>query len=166
MLRNLCAALESSRKTLTSLSPAPSRWWAPCSSASPYSSSFSSLNQSDDPALATPPKLMVVQPRLRPEKLLQAKLNEALCLANSLEEQRDGYFHTDFFDKPLPPHLLVQNPSLKGHKPRAGSQKNLSFSLSAPPPPNFLYFMLCECALCFFQTPILGLEPLTPSNAI
>ncbi|WVY91423.1 hypothetical protein V8G54_036937 [Vigna mungo] len=56
-----------------------------------------------------PPKLLVVQPRLRPEKLLQAKLNEALCLANSLEDQRDGYFHTDFFDKPLPPHVLVQN---------------------------------------------------------
>ncbi|XP_050889317.1 GTP-binding protein At3g49725, chloroplastic-like [Lathyrus oleraceus] len=50
---------------------------------------------------------------------MQAKLNEALCLANSLEDQRDGYFHTDFFDKPLPPHVLVQNPSLKGHKPRA-----------------------------------------------
>ncbi|BAT80853.1 hypothetical protein LR48_Vigan07g033800 [Vigna angularis] len=56
-----------------------------------------------------PPKLLVVQPRMRPEKLLQAKLNEALCLANSLEDQRDGYFHTDFFDKPLPPHVLVQN---------------------------------------------------------
>ncbi|XP_050909302.1 GTP-binding protein At3g49725, chloroplastic [Lathyrus oleraceus] len=50
---------------------------------------------------------------------MDAKLNEALCLANSLEDQRDGYFHTDFFDKPLPPHVLVQNPSLKGHKPRA-----------------------------------------------
>nr|KYP73301.1 hypothetical protein KK1_005921 [Cajanus cajan] len=54
------------------------------------------------------PKLLVVQPRVRSQKLLQAKLNEALCLANSLEDQRDGYFHTDFFDKPLPPHLLVQ----------------------------------------------------------
>lgn len=56
-----------------------------------------------------PPKLLVVQPRVRSEKLLQAKLNEALCLANSLEDQRDGYFHTDFFDKPLPPHVLIQN---------------------------------------------------------
>ncbi|KAL2665749.1 hypothetical protein AAZV13_02G240600 [Glycine max] len=60
-------------------------------------------------ARAILPKLLVVQPRVRPEKLLQAKLNEALCLANSLEDQRDGYFHTDFFDKPLPPHVLVQN---------------------------------------------------------
>ncbi|KAK7385906.1 hypothetical protein VNO78_31862 [Psophocarpus tetragonolobus] len=55
------------------------------------------------------PKLLVVQPRVRPEKVLQAKLNEALCLANSLEYQRHGFFHTDFFDKPLPPHLLVQH---------------------------------------------------------
>ncbi|CAJ1971273.1 unnamed protein product [Sphenostylis stenocarpa] len=65
-------------------------------------------SESED-ARARPPKLLVVQPRVRPEKLLQAKLNEALCLANSLEDQRDGYFHTDFFDKPLPPHVLVQN---------------------------------------------------------
>ncbi|KAL2316861.1 hypothetical protein Fmac_030737 [Flemingia macrophylla] len=57
---------------------------------------------------ATLPKLLVVQPRVRCHKLLQAKLNEALCLANSLEDQRDGFFHTDFFDKPLPPHVLVQ----------------------------------------------------------
>ncbi|ESW13482.1 hypothetical protein PHAVU_008G200200 [Phaseolus vulgaris] len=60
-------------------------------------------------ARVRPPKLLVVQPRVRPDKLLQAKLNEALCLANSLEDQRDGYFLTDFFDKPLPPHVLVQN---------------------------------------------------------
>ncbi|WJX59294.1 hypothetical protein P8452_44633 [Trifolium repens] len=98
MLRNLLSAtLESSSK------------WRFQPSPSLYSTVTS------DPG----PKLLVVQPRLRSEKLLQAKLNEALCLANSLEDQRDGYFHTDFFDKPLPPHLLVQNPSLKGHKPRA-----------------------------------------------
>ncbi|RDX69599.1 GTP-binding protein, chloroplastic, partial [Mucuna pruriens] len=60
-------------------------------------------------ASARLPKLVVVQPRVRSEKVLQAKLNEALCLANSLEDQRDGYFHTDFFDKPLPPHVLVQS---------------------------------------------------------
>lgn len=67
-----------------------------------------------------PPRLFLVQPRLRPPKFLQAKLNEALCLANSLEEQRDGYFDTDFFDKELPPHVVVQNPSLKLGKARAG----------------------------------------------
>lgn len=67
----------------------------------------------------SPPRLFVVQPRLRPDTFLQAKLNEALCLANSLEEQRDGYFLSDFFDKALPPHLLVQNPAAKAHKPRA-----------------------------------------------
>ncbi|XP_038892869.1 GTP-binding protein At3g49725, chloroplastic isoform X2 [Benincasa hispida] len=61
-----------------------------------------------------PPKLFVVQPRLRPNAFLQAKLNEALCLANSLEEQRDGYFHIDFFDKDIPPHVVVQNPSARG----------------------------------------------------
>ncbi|KAK7320451.1 hypothetical protein VNO77_29934 [Canavalia gladiata] len=104
MVRSLCAALRCSRKILrTSLSSAPSKL---------YSSE-------GEAARARLPKLLVVQPRLRSEKLLQAKLNEALCLANSLEEQRDGYFHTDFFDKPLPPHLLVQNPSLKGRNPRA-----------------------------------------------
>ncbi|KAI9089374.1 hypothetical protein K1719_029653 [Acacia pycnantha] len=67
----------------------------------------------------SPPNLFVVQPRLRPDKYLQAKLNEALCLANSLEEQRDGCFDTDFFDKALPPHIIVQNPSMKGRKARA-----------------------------------------------
>ncbi|CAI8586728.1 unnamed protein product [Vicia faba] len=108
MLRNLSATLESSRKTLSS---PPSKW-----RIQPPPSLYSTA--SSDPRDA-PPKLLVVQPRLRSEKLLQAKLNEALCLANSLEDQRDGYFHTDFFDKPLPPHVLVQNPSLKGHKPRA-----------------------------------------------
>ncbi|XP_039058565.1 GTP-binding protein At3g49725, chloroplastic-like [Hibiscus syriacus] len=66
-----------------------------------------------------PPRLLVVQPRLRPPTFLQAKLNEALCLANSLEEQRDGYFDSDFFDKELPPHVVVQNPSLKSSKIRA-----------------------------------------------
>lgn len=67
-----------------------------------------------------PPRLLVVQPRLRPRTFLQAKLSEALCLANSLEEQRDGYFDSDFFDKELPPHVVVQNPSLKSSKIRAG----------------------------------------------
>lgn len=68
----------------------------------------------------THPKLFVVQPRLRPDTLLQPKLNEALCLANSLEDQRDGCFHSDFFDKALPSHIVVQNPAAKVHKVRAG----------------------------------------------
>ncbi|XP_038720116.1 GTP-binding protein At3g49725, chloroplastic isoform X2 [Tripterygium wilfordii] len=68
----------------------------------------------------SPPRLLVVQPRLRPEKYFQAKLNEALCLANSLEEQRDGYFHIDFFNKDLPPQVIVQNPVMSS-KPRADS---------------------------------------------
>lgn len=127
MLRNLCASLESSRKILTS---SPSKWWR---QTSPYSTATSDHD--------TPPKLLVVQPRLRSEKLLQAKLNEALCLANSLEDQRDGYFHTDFFDKPLPPHVLVQNPSLKGHKPRAGSVSSLN---------TFFFFAIYFLYLIFF----------------
>ncbi|XP_010535291.1 PREDICTED: GTP-binding protein At3g49725, chloroplastic-like, partial [Tarenaya hassleriana] len=66
-----------------------------------------------------------------------AKLNEALCLANSLEEQRDGYFDSDFFDKELPPHALVQNPALKSSKPRAdtyfgpGTVENIKCHLNA-----------------------------------
>lgn len=77
----------------------------------------------------SPPQLFVVQPRLRPDTYLQAKLNEALCLANSLEEQRDGYFLSDFFDKSLPPHILVQNPAAKSRKPRAGLSLSLSLTL-------------------------------------
>ncbi|XP_027331092.1 GTP-binding protein At3g49725, chloroplastic [Abrus precatorius] len=121
MLRSLCAAVGSSRKIQNS---------ARAKLRAPYSCEA-------EAASARLPKLLVVQPRLRPEKLLQAKLNEALCLANSLEEQRDGYFHTDFFDKPLPPHLLVQNPSLKGHNPRAdtyfgpGTVHNIKCHLNA-----------------------------------
>lgn len=66
------------------------------------------------------PKLFLVQPRLTPPKFLQAKLNEALCLANSLEEQRYGYFESDFFDKELPSHVVVQNPIARSSKPRVG----------------------------------------------
>lgn len=75
----------------------------------------------------TPPKLFVVQPRLRPDSVLQPKLNEALCLANSLEDQRDGYFHSDFFDKALPSHIVVQNPAAKAHNVRAGPYLTLIF---------------------------------------
>ncbi|KAG2695961.1 hypothetical protein I3760_07G036300 [Carya illinoinensis] len=84
----------------------------------PYSSK-QNKDEANDRDTLTPPKLFVVQPRLRPDTLLQAKLNEALCLANSLEEQRDGYFDTDFFEKALPPHVVVQNPAAKAHMARA-----------------------------------------------
>lgn len=53
----------------------------------------------------------MVQPRLRPEAALEIKLQEALNLANSLEEQRDGYFETEFCKKDLPQHVVVQNPA-------------------------------------------------------
>ncbi|XP_073141653.1 GTP-binding protein At3g49725, chloroplastic isoform X2 [Henckelia pumila] len=64
-----------------------------------------------------PPRLFVVQPRLRPQNFLKAKLEEALNLANSLEQQRDGFYQTEFLDKEIPPHLVVQNPAAKS--PRA-----------------------------------------------
>ncbi|CAL0322864.1 unnamed protein product [Lupinus luteus] len=128
MLRRLCA----------SLSPSPSRR---ITSLSPYSNNSHRNHEPHDTTsfsdTTQPPKLFVVQPRLRPEKYLQAKLNEAMCLANSLEEQRDGEFYTDFFDKELPPHILVQNPSVKGHKPRAdtyfghGTVDNIKCHLNA-----------------------------------
>ncbi|XP_015973326.1 GTP-binding protein At3g49725, chloroplastic [Arachis duranensis] len=125
MLRTLLAArssLRSSRKILTSLSSPPFKCWAPSYSSkqgNDDSHETVSFLLRDTALRSRPPRLLVVQPRLRPDRLLQAKLNEALCLANSLEEQRDGYFLTDFFDKELPPHIVVQNPSMKGHKARA-----------------------------------------------
>ncbi|KAF9621516.1 hypothetical protein IFM89_022534 [Coptis chinensis] len=57
-----------------------------------------------------PPKLFVVQPRLRSDVALKAKLSEALNLANSLEEQRDGFFVGDISEKERPAHVVVQNP--------------------------------------------------------
>ncbi|WOK95588.1 hypothetical protein Cni_G04295 [Canna indica] len=60
-----------------------------------------------------PPSLFVVQPRLRPDSLLHSKLAEALNLANSLEEPRDGFFAEDFGSKEPPPHLIVQNPAAR-----------------------------------------------------
>lgn len=61
-----------------------------------------------------PPRLLVVQPRLRPGSLLESKLAEALNLANSLEERRDGFYHSEFGAKGAPPHLVVQNPASRG----------------------------------------------------
>ncbi|CAN6281563.1 unnamed protein product [Urochloa humidicola] len=61
-----------------------------------------------------PPRLLVVQPRLRPGSLLDSKLAEALNLANSFEEPRDGFYHAEFGAKGAPPHLVVQNPASRG----------------------------------------------------
>jgi hypothetical protein len=68
-----------------------------------------------------PPWLLVVQPRLRPGSLLESKLAEALNLANSLEERRDGFYHSEFGTKGASPHLVVQNPASRGRS-HAGIQ--------------------------------------------
>ncbi|KAL6498175.1 hypothetical protein OROGR_028572 [Orobanche gracilis] len=94
----------------------------------PLSSCFSNspvlarkhLNPNDDESnqdADAPPRLFVIQPRIRPEPRLKAKLEEALNLANSLEQQRDGFYETEFLDKEMPPHLVVQNPMARS--PRA-----------------------------------------------
>ncbi|CAH9110808.1 unnamed protein product [Cuscuta epithymum] len=64
-----------------------------------------------------PSNILVVQPRLKPDSALKLKLEEALNLANSLEEQRDGSYETEFSEKSIPPHIVVQNPAAK--HPRA-----------------------------------------------
>ncbi|CAA0839700.1 GTP-binding protein - chloroplastic [Striga hermonthica] len=69
----------------------------------------------EDPS--RPPRLFVIQPRIRPETHLRWKLEEALNLAKSLEQQRDGFYETEFLDKETPPHLVVQNPIVRS--PRA-----------------------------------------------
>lgn len=82
---------------------------------------FSNSNQDQDETYRdpdAPPRLFVVQPRLRPQTHLKAKLEEALSLANSLEQQRDEFTATESPDKDMPPHLVVQNPAAKS--PRAG----------------------------------------------
>ncbi|XP_014752415.1 GTP-binding protein At3g49725, chloroplastic isoform X3 [Brachypodium distachyon] len=62
-----------------------------------------------------PPRLLVVQPRLRPSTLLDSKLAEALNLASSLQEARDGFDRADeSAAKDGPPHLVVQNPASRG----------------------------------------------------
>ncbi|KAK9052512.1 hypothetical protein SSX86_029141 [Deinandra increscens subsp. villosa] len=60
-----------------------------------------------------PPRLFVVQPRFRPDSLLKIKLDEALNLANSLEEQRDEFYESQFPEKESLPHLVVQNPAYR-----------------------------------------------------
>lgn len=66
------------------------------------------------------PKLFVVQPRIRPDTVLQGKLSEALNLANSLEE-RDGYSDKEFSEKQSTPHVVVQNPVARFSKSRAAT---------------------------------------------
>ncbi|KMZ59399.1 hypothetical protein ZOSMA_69G00970 [Zostera marina] len=67
-------------------------------------------------------KLFVVQPRLRLEPLLQGKLSEALNLASSLNDRRNGDNDEVEEDKNkiTPPHIIVQNP-LARSKGCAGS---------------------------------------------
>ncbi|KAG9440669.1 hypothetical protein H6P81_020834 [Aristolochia fimbriata] len=60
-----------------------------------------------------PPRLFVIQPKLRSEKLLEDKLSEALNLANSLEEQRDVNIDGEPEKRGPPPHLIVQNPAAR-----------------------------------------------------
>jgi hypothetical protein len=74
---------------------------------------------SRDPA--HPPRLLVVQPRLRPGPLLDSKLAEALNLASSLEEARDSFDQAETAAKSAPPHLVVQNPASRGRN-HAGIQ--------------------------------------------
>ncbi|XP_047952286.1 GTP-binding protein At3g49725, chloroplastic [Salvia hispanica] len=86
----------------------------------PFSRYFSNSNQDQDETHRdpdAPPRLFVVQPRLRPQTHLKAKLEEALNLANSLEQQRHEFSATESPDNEMPPHLVVQNPAAKS--PRA-----------------------------------------------
>lgn len=133
MLRTLCLARTRLRSESSSLSSPPSSSFTFRVLSSPFSSKRHTPKASEeeepppkDSVLLYPkdpsstPKLFLVQPRLAPPKFLQAKLNEALCLANSLEEQRYGYFESDFFDKELPSHVVVQNPVARSSKLRVG----------------------------------------------
>lgn len=100
------------------------------------SKSDESNNTNRDPH--TPPKLFVVQPKIRPDTVLKLKLQEALNLADSLEEQRDGYYAatTHFNYKDLPSHLVVQNPAAR--TTRAGLYIHISLCLLFV----FCYFVL------------------------
>ncbi|XP_020576917.1 GTP-binding protein At3g49725, chloroplastic [Phalaenopsis equestris] len=69
--------------------------------------------------LQSPPRLFVVQPRVRPESILDLKLSEALNLAKSLEEPRGGFVQADFTAKQISSHLVVQNPIARSSKSHA-----------------------------------------------
>ncbi|KAF8404828.1 hypothetical protein HHK36_009717 [Tetracentron sinense] len=102
---------------------------------SPFSNSSRQKNEDEhddynrDPE--SPPKLFVVQPRLRSDTLLKAKLSEALNLANSLEEQRDEDIGGEFGKRELPRHLLVQNPAVRSTKAHAGTVETVKCHLNA-----------------------------------
>nr|GMC64043.1 GTP-binding protein At3g49725, chloroplastic [Ipomoea batatas]GME21786.1 GTP-binding protein At3g49725, chloroplastic [Ipomoea batatas] len=69
--------------------------------------------QGHDDYSSLPSRIFVVQPRWRPDSVLKPKLDEALNLANSLEERRDGFYETEFSEKEVPPHIVVQNPAAR-----------------------------------------------------
>lgn len=98
----------------------------------------------------SPPRLFVVQPRFRPDSILNPKLDEALNLANSLEEQRDGFYDTEFLNKQMPPHLVVQNPAARSI--RAGTL----FCTVFPSCLVMCLMILCVLAelLCFNFKPV------------
>ncbi|KAL0905290.1 hypothetical protein M5K25_023699 [Dendrobium thyrsiflorum] len=85
----------------------------------------------------SPPRLFVVQPRLRPDSILDLKLSEALNLAKSLEEPRGGFFREDLTPKQIPSHLVVQNPIARSSKSHAdtyfgpGTVENIKTHLKA-----------------------------------
>ncbi|KAG0484858.1 hypothetical protein HPP92_008937 [Vanilla planifolia] len=87
--------------------------------------------------LQNPPRLFVVQPRFRPDSVLNSKLSEAVNLAKSLEEKRDGVFQLDLVSKEVPPHLVVQNPAIRSSKSHAdtyfgpGTVENIKSHLKA-----------------------------------
>ncbi|XP_037455764.1 uncharacterized protein LOC119326159 [Triticum dicoccoides] len=58
---------------------------------------------------AHPPRLLVVQSRLRRGALLDSKLSEVLNLASSLEGSRDGFEHAESTTKGALPHLIAQS---------------------------------------------------------
>ncbi|KAM3294293.1 hypothetical protein ACQJBY_037289 [Aegilops geniculata] len=57
---------------------------------------------------AHPPRLLVVQSRLRRGALLDSKLSEVLNLASSLEGSRNSFERAESTAKGAPPHLIVQ----------------------------------------------------------
>eukprot|EP00249_Psilotum_nudum_P012890 c24029_g1_i1 orf=438-1883(-) len=68
-----------------------------------------------------PPRLLVVQPRVYPKQYLDVKLQEALRLADSLEELRGDANASARDARRLPPHVVVQNPengTSKKHRKR------------------------------------------------
>uniref|UniRef100_A0A2P2LY28 GTP-binding protein At3g49725ic n=1 Tax=Rhizophora mucronata TaxID=61149 RepID=A0A2P2LY28_RHIMU len=125
-LKTLAQFLTSLNQSQTSLyqSPPPSPIYV---LSSPFSSKQRQKEEDDGNDFVSsfsrhtnsPPRLFVVQPRFRPDGLLQAKLSEALSLADSLEEQRVGYFETELSSKASPHSAVVQNPILRSSKARA-----------------------------------------------